>query len=67
MIRIQKKEETPTRKAEYRKRSIFCITKHLGKRINTSLSKVKIVNSQYNETQYYNKNNIENKILNHSK
>ena len=55
------------RKAEYRKRSIFYITKYLGKGINTSLSKVKIVDLQYNESWYYNKNNIENKIINYSK
>ena len=33
------------KKAEYRKRSMFYITKHLGKGIKISLSKVKIVNS----------------------
>ena len=52
---------------EYRKRLIFCITTHLGKGINILLSKVKIVDSQYNKIWYYNKNDLENKIISHSK
>ena len=55
------------RKAEYRKRSMFCVTKYLGKGPNTSLSKVKIANSQNVKIWYYNKNNIKNEIINHSK
>ena len=46
---------------------MFYITKYLGKGINTLLSKAKIVNLQYNEIWYYNKNGIENEIISHSK